>query len=85
MSENPYFRWAMWSGIATVGVPILWMFVVGGLEQLGAKDTALLLAWMTVLPVIVIVPVGFVLTVFFVIIAVISKYKKQNCNEDDKK
>ena len=68
-------RWAVWSGGLTIGVPLIWAVVVQMLAGAGANNAALGVGWFGVLPMILLVPIGIIVTLVLAIAAVISANK----------
>jgi hypothetical protein len=66
-------RYALWSGGITVGVPVLWLLLTntGGNFGLG-------IGWLGVLPVMLMVPVGTILTICFGVAAVVESRRKND-------
>lgn len=56
--QSPLARYAVWSGVATVVVPLLWAMLTSAL----GGDAGLAVGWFGVLPVILFVPIGIVVT-----------------------
>lgn len=71
-------RYAMWSGVATVAVPVSWAVltsVLGG-------NAGLAVGWFGVLPVILFVPVGIIITLGLAIAASVAADKQKETTKD---
>jgi hypothetical protein len=77
MEDNPGQAWllqaALWSGGLTIGIPLLWaMFAsIPG-------NTGLAIGWLGVLPVILLVPIGVVVTLAVLIAGALAGQKQSN-------
>ncbi len=69
--QSPLVCYAVWSGAATVGVPLLWAMLTSAL----GGDAGLAVGWFGVLPVILFVPLGIVVTLALSIAAAVSTNK----------
>lgn len=63
LKNPPLARYAIWSAVATVGVPLAWAVLTNSL----GGNTGLAIGWFGVLPVILFVPIGAIVTLALVI------------------
>lgn len=59
----PLTRYAIWTAVVTVGVPLVWAVLTSSL----GGNTGLEIGWFGVLPVILFVPIGSIVTLVLVI------------------
>ena len=68
--------YAMWSGVATVAVPVLWAVLTSAL----GGNAGLTVGWFGVLPVILFVPLGIIVTLGLAIAAAVATNKQKETN-----
>jgi hypothetical protein len=66
-------RYAIWSGAATVGVPVLWAVLTSAL----GGNAGLTVGWFGVLPIILFVPLGIIATLALTIAAAVESNKQK--------
>jgi hypothetical protein len=71
--KSPLARYAIWSGAATVGVPVLWAVLTSAL----GGNAGLTVGWFGVLPVILFVPLGIIATLALTIAAAVASKKQK--------
>ncbi len=70
--RSMFARCAIWSGVLTIAVPLMWAAITESLGATGHHNAALMLGWAGVLPIILGVPIGIVVTIGLTIAAVIQ-------------
>jgi hypothetical protein len=77
--KSVLFRCAIWSGGITVGVPVLWAALTSTL----GGNASLALGWYGVLPLLLRVPLGVILTLGFAIAAVVRSNAQKDAAQPD--
>ena len=70
-------RCAIWSGAITIGVPALWALLTASLGGNASRAVG----WFGVLPVIILVPVGIVVTLGLTIAAAVEANKRKDAGK----
>lgn len=73
----PYARWALVSGLITLSVPALWIVLQLVITD---KNVSLGIGWLGLIPVLAVVPTGSVVTIIFVVLAIVQRSKRPGKN-----
>lgn len=73
----PYARWALISGAITLSVPAVWIVLQLAITD---KNISLGIGWLGLIPVLAVVPTGSVVTLIFVVLAIVQRSKRHGKN-----